>query len=96
MAIGVALDATYSSLQGWLSTGECQRVHAVLAQVGFELFDPALDSPELFAGLQEFREHLGGELAIQMLRGIGEGCDVHSIDEHLMRQSIDQLRKLAR
>ena len=42
--------------------------------------------------LQEFREHLGGELTIQMLRKVGEGFNVHEVDEDLMREAIARLR----
>ena len=93
VAIGLALDATYSHLRGWLSAEDCQRVVDVLRRVGFALYDPALESPEVFAGLREFREHLGGELTIQMLRGVGEGFNVHEIDETIMRQAIAGLRR---
>ena len=86
---------TYSHLQGWLGAGEVRRVRDVLAGVGFALYDPALESPKIFDGLREFREHLGGELTIQMLRRLGEGFNVHEIDENLMRRSIAQLKMAA-
>ena len=92
VAIGLALDVIYSQLQGWLSAGDVRRVYDVLAGVGFALYDPALESPKIFQGLREFREHLGGELTIQMLRSIGEGFNVHEIDEALMRRSMAQLK----
>ena len=95
VAIGLALDATYSHLQGWLSAEDCRRVTDVLARVGFALYDPVLESPEVFQGLREFREHLGGELTIQMLRGVGEGFNVHEIAEDLMHRGIVHLRQLA-
>jgi 3-dehydroquinate synthase len=47
---------------------------------------PALlhtDSEErltLLNGLREFREHLGGELTVTLLRGIGRSVDVHTMD----------------
>ena len=31
-------------------------------------------------GIEEFREHLGGELTVTLLRGIGRGEEVHSLD----------------
>ena len=96
VAVGLALDATYSHLQGWLSARDVRRVYDVLAGVGFALYDPALDSPKIFDGLREFREHLGGELTIQMLGGVGEGFNVHEIDEALMRRSIAQLKAAVR
>ena len=96
VAIGLALDVTYSHLQGWLSADDVRRVTDVLTTVGFTLYDPALESPEVFRGLQEFREHLGGELTIQMLRKVGEGFNVHEVDEDLMREGIARLREQAR
>ena len=93
VAIGLALDVTYSHLQGWLTADDLRRVTDVLAGVGFALYDPMLESPEVFNGLREFREHLGGELTIQMLRRIGEGFNVHEIDESLMHQGIAHLRE---
>lgn len=92
VAIGLALDVTYSHLQGWLSAADRRRVLDVLTGVGFRLYDPALARPEVFAGLREFREHLGGELTIQMLRRLGEGFNVHEIDEALMTRAIHLLR----
>ena len=95
VAIGLALDATYSHLQGWLGAEELRRVCDVLAAVGFALYDAALESPVMLDGLSEFREHLGGNLTIQMLRGIGDGFNVHEIDDVLMRRSIAHLETLA-
>ena len=92
VAIGIALDATYSHLRGWLSAEDCQRVVDVLGRVGFALYDPALELSALFEGLREFQEHLGGELTIQMLRGVGEGFNAHEIDEETMRCAIARLR----
>jgi 3-dehydroquinate synthase len=39
-------------------------------------------------GMEEFREHLGGELTITMLGGIGRGIDVHEIDGGMMREAV--------
>ena len=57
--------------------------------IGFQLWDDALDQRErdggltLIAGLREFREHLGGELHITLLRGIGNSFEVTEMDERL-------------
>lgn len=91
VAIGLALDVTYSRLQGWLTESDRQRVLDTLSAVGFDLYRPDLARPEVFAGLREFREHLGGELTIQMLRRIGEGFNVHQVDETLMHRAIGLL-----
>ena len=44
-------------------------------------------------GLREFREHLGGELTVTLLSGIGTGIEVHEIDEGLMLQAIAWLKE---
>ena len=45
-------------------------------------------------GLDEFREHLGGELTVLMLKDIGQGVDVHRIDPALVGGCIDELSAL--
>jgi 3-dehydroquinate synthase len=41
--------------------------------------------------MEEFREHLGGGLAVMMLGGIGRGVDVHEIDTEVLGRCIDRL-----
>ncbi len=103
VAIGLALDVTYSALQNWISDEDAERVLCTLETVGFDLYAPELDAyaddldhpDSVFRGLREFREHLGGELTIQMLRSIGEGFNVHSVDEELMMQAIGRIKTRA-
>jgi 3-dehydroquinate synthase len=49
----------------------------------------------LLDGLEEFREHLGGELTVTLLAEIGRGVEVHEIDAGLMRKSILELARRA-
>ena len=42
-------------------------------------------------GLEEFREHLGGELTITLLSDIGRGLEVHSMDIGHVRQALQDL-----
>ncbi len=103
VAIGLALDVTYSALQGWICDEDAERVLQTLEAVGFDLYTPELDNhaddldhpDSVFRGLREFREHLGGELTIQMLRSIGEGFNVHEVDEELMMQAIEKMKARA-
>ena len=46
---------------------------------------------ELLKGIQEFREHLGGELTITLIDGIGQKMDVHKIDIELMKNAVNFL-----
>ncbi len=98
VAIGIALDARYSVLCGLLDSGLENRVCLMLERIGFTLWHPALEMQaasghlELLTGLTEFREHLGGELTITLLKALGEGIEVHTIDEALMENAIDWLK----
>jgi 3-dehydroquinate synthase len=98
VAIGVALDTRYSVLAGLLPAGGDERVRALLERLGFSLWHPACDAraPDgrrlLLAGLEEFREHLGGELTITLLSDIGTSVDVHAMDDALLAQAVEWLR----
>ncbi|MGZ0168721.1 MAG: 3-dehydroquinate synthase [Planctomycetales bacterium] len=90
VGIGVAGDTVYSSLVHGLPEADADRVLKCLAEMGLPLDHPALhETDELFAGLEEFRQHLGGRLTITMLEAVGKPIDVHEIDEAAMRQSIE-------
>lgn len=98
VAIGIALDSTYSYLLGMLSHQEWQKILNTLSALGFTLYVPELteqssinNSRCLFRGLTEFREHLGGELTLMLLQHIGKGIEVHEVDVSLYRQAISLL-----
>ena len=98
VAHGIALDVIYSTKRGMLSATAAERVLALIAKLGFTLFDPLMTQDggaPLLAGLEEFREHLGGELTITLLRDIGHGEEVHVIDATLMRESLLELERRA-
>ena len=46
----------------------------------------------ILAGLEEFREHLGGKLTITLVPEIGEKLEVHEMDEHAVLKSLEDLR----
>lgn len=99
VAIGMALDARYSVLSGLLEPGQEDRICALLEFLGFDLWHPGMLRTEpdgeltLLAGLREFREHLGGELTITLLAGIGTGVEVHEIDVERMKDALSWLQK---
>ena len=49
--------------------------------------------PAVLAGLEEFREHLGGRLTIMLLERIGSGFEVHELDEAVLLEASDLLRR---
>ena len=96
VAIGVAIDAVYSSLALGLPASDADRILRCLSDLGFSLTDPALHDVELlFDGLEEFRQHLGGRLTLTMLPKIGEPVEVHQINRELMVESITKVRRFA-
>jgi 3-dehydroquinate synthase len=97
VAIGLALDVIYSEKKGYLAPNVAGRILRLLEDVGFRLWDRAMSdrapggSPAVIHGLREFREHLGGELHITLLRGIGQGFEVTEMDEAIVASAIDEL-----
>lgn len=97
VAMGIALDSVYSNLIGSLSDSDCQRIINLLIKLGFDIIHPLMEvndshSPILL-GLEEFREHLGGELTIMLLKNIGEGLEVHEIDPEILIKASQTLLK---
>jgi len=99
VAIGIALDSRYSVQIGMLAAGQEERIFRVLKGLGFYLWHPGLERRDaegrwlILEGLREFREHLGGELTITLLRDIGRGEEVHVMDEGEILHAIAWLRQ---
>jgi 3-dehydroquinate synthase len=92
VALGLLLDCRYSSLKGWLADADLARVRACVAALGLPMRHALLaDTKRLLAGLEEFREHLGGQLTVTMLRAIGHGFEVHELDADLVRRAAGEL-----
>ena len=97
VAIGIALDARYSVLAGLLPEGVDERIAVLLEHLGFRLWHAAVrmtgdgGSLVLLNGLREFQEHLGGELTITLLEGVGRGIEVHEMDADRVAAAIDWL-----
>ena len=102
VAIGIALDARYSVAAGLLAAGEDARILRLLDTLGFTLWHDALKQCDgqgrlaVLHGLADFREHLGGELTITLLAGIGRGIEVHEMDARIVAQCIGWLEQQAR
>ena len=98
VAIGLALDVLYSRNLGLLNAPAADRILHLLEELGFRLFaDELLNADDanqltVLAGLEEFREHLGGELTITLLQEIGRGVEVHEINPQKIAEAIHELR----
>lgn len=97
VAIGMVLDMTYAFLMGFLEKDILLRAIAVLEAVGFNLRIPLKNKKEidhLLGGIEEFREHLGGQLTITLISSVGTKHDVHEIDRSKMREAMDLQNQL--
>jgi 3-dehydroquinate synthase len=92
VAVGIAVDTAYAANAGLLAPADADRVLSALRALSLPTSHPLLADPDaLVAGLEEFREHLGGRLTITLLRGIGDPVDVHEMDLGLLRGAIASL-----
>src|SRR5438876_849208 len=98
VAIGIALDTIYSRKMECLDAASAERVLHLLEKLGFELFANELlhvDSENnlmVLKGLEEFREHLGGQLTLTLLKAIGQGFEVHTMNLPRVIESIYELQ----
>lgn len=101
VSIGLALDCVYSVKKGLLSSRDGERVLTLLERLGLPLWSDLFDARtaegnrEVFAGLEEFREHLGGQLTILLLRRPGEGVEVHEMCQATLEECLSELRERA-
>lgn len=88
VAMGIALDSTYSFLTGLLSENELQRILQTLINLDFEITDAFIkikdEQSAILKGLAEFQEHLGGKLTITLLTALGTGKEVHEMNHQLL------------
>ena len=98
VAIGIALDSRYAVQTGLLEAGLEERICRLLEGLGFALWHPVMNNRDkngnwlLLEGLQEFREHLGGELSVTLLRDIGCSEEMRIMDDNQILQAMDWLK----
>jgi len=97
VAIGIALDAYYSFLSHRIDQGSLNRILECFIRLGFRLTSPVLNEqlPAVLDGLEEFREHLGGQLTVMLLEKIGKGIEVHELDRTLIAASVKHLNSFS-
>ena len=100
VAMGIVLDSVYSHLSGKITEEEITRIIDLMTTIGFDITHPQMkiedEHSPLVAGMNEFREHLGGKLTIMLLQAIGKGEEVHELDIELLKKSSDWINKKTR
>lgn len=101
VAIGMALDALYAVEVGLLDASVAASIIQLLTRLGFDVWHPALreetaeGESALLQGLEEFRQHLGGQLCITLLTAIGGTVEASAIDPASLMSARDTLANLA-
>jgi 3-dehydroquinate synthase len=101
VCIGLWLDVLYSVKAGYLTEEDGRRIGHVMCVMGFPQFDELLLKREasgtlaIIAGLEEFREHLGGTLTILLLRAAGEGIEVHTMNSAWLEECVTAMQEQA-
>jgi 3-dehydroquinate synthase len=99
VAIGMAIDSRYSTEIGLLSEQACEQILCLLDRLSLPSWHRTLDlkgpdgRPKILRGLHEFKEHIGGELTITLLKQIGQGTEVGQIDQAIICRTLSWLRK---
>ena len=97
VAIGMAVDLLYSVNIGLLDSKTANEILTLIDSIGFELWSSHLDreergKPVVLAGLEEFREHLGGRLTITLIPEIGQKLEVHEMDESAILKALSEMK----
>lgn len=99
VAIGMAVDLVYSRMQGILDAETCERVLKLIERIGFATSSPYLmdngrsGEPAILEGLEEFREHLGGELTVTLVPEVGAKIEVHEMNRVKILNALVELQQ---
>jgi 3-dehydroquinate synthase len=91
VAIGIALDSMYSHYKGFISEIDLHKILSLLESTGFDLYHWSLSWVDVSNALEDFQEHLGGQLTIPLLKGIGGKMEVHEMDITLLKKCVNIL-----
>ncbi|MCX8155173.1 MAG: 3-dehydroquinate synthase [Verrucomicrobiae bacterium] len=101
VAMGMAVDVLCARHAGWLDATSAGRILNLLGQLGFALYSQLMEQHTstgqwaLWEGLQEFREHLGGELRLTLLREIGHSFETDNLEADWVQRAIAELKNLS-
>ncbi len=101
VAVGIALDSYYAWRSELLSCEQFDSVIETMISSGLPVWDPLLElsmpdgHPAVLRGLEDFREHLGGQLNVTLPRGIGDKVEVHKVAPDIVLDGIVYLKSFA-
>lgn len=95
VAIGLSLDLLCARDLGLFGAAETERALNLLVALGFRIYSPEMHlaaGAPMLAGLEEFREHLGGQLTLVLPIAIGRSTQVHEMAAAIVLKAADELR----
>lgn len=98
VSVGIALDATYAHRTGRLDAADLDRLLTGLRDAGLPTWSAYLDQRniegrlDILDGIEQFREHIGGQLAITLPDSIGRSHEVHALDPVIIEEGIQHLK----
>lgn len=100
VAIGIALDLCCCIELGFISKNDAQSVIKGMKQSGLPVWSELLETTtngklEIIEGLQEFREHIGGELTLTMPKPLGTQAEIHELSEEVITKALNRLKLVA-
>lgn len=99
VAIGIALDSCYAAGKRLISEEDRDRIIEGLVNCGLPVWTPLLDRRagghrlEILQGMEDFREHLGGNLTVALPDGIGAKCEVNDMDAAIIADGVAFLKQ---
>ncbi|MBN1864392.1 MAG: 3-dehydroquinate synthase [Victivallales bacterium] len=97
VAIGIVLDSYQAWKRQLIDEKTFLRILESMKSLGVPLWHDSL-LPEasgrlpIIDGIEDFREHLGGELHVTLPKGLGNKIEVSSIDSNTVREALDFLQ----
>lgn len=100
VALGIVLDMTIAKNRGLVNKDEYDFVYYGLKDCGLPLWHPLLEKREngkflnIYHGLEEFRQHLGGKLTLIMPDHLGSSCQINSISHDEIEQAVKKMKEI--
>ena len=101
VAIGVAVDICCAGQLGFISMQQRDRVLKAMLACGLILWHPILlkrnavtTKLQIQDGLEEFRQHLGGQLTLTMPDGLGRKAEIHELPMTVIEKAITHLKEI--
>jgi 3-dehydroquinate synthase len=94
VGIGIALDLAYAVRMDLISEADGKRMVLAMRDVGLPVTHPFLTErfDQVLVGLEEFREHLGGDLTIAMPSPLGSQVDIYEVDNAEMAAAVSDIQ----